>query len=80
MDKRSAIEILVCEAEGAELLGQLHCNRGDHRQAAWRFGVAGDYYAQAGKCLDAARCYSSQHCEEQWIRPVDPANVSALVD
>ena len=80
MDKHSAIEILTREAEASELLGETHCRRGDHRQAAWRFGLAGDYYSQAGLCLEAARCYASQYSEEQWVRPADPINISALTD
>jgi hypothetical protein len=80
MDKKSAIEVLVCEAETAETLAVRHCERGDHRQAAWRFEMAGDYYQQAGRIMESARCYAQAHAEQRWVRPADRINVSALVD
>ena len=80
MDKKSAVEILINEAETSEALAVKHCERGDHAQAAWRFEKAGDYYRQAGQYEKAAYCFAQSHAEGSWLRRTAPTNISALVD
>jgi len=80
VNNSEAVEILANEADTSERLAIQHCNRGDHRQAAWRFEKAGDYYRQADMFEAAARCYAQAYLEARWVRPVTPTNVSGLVD
>lgn len=77
---KSAIELLVNEAETSEALAERHCARGDHRQAAWRYDMAAGYYEQAGRCLDAARCWGNAYSENQLVTNLAPTNVRALTE
>lgn len=68
------------EPETYLVLARHWCDKGDHRQAAARFLLAGEAYEKAGKYLDAAKCYAEAEVELRWVRPSAPVNISALVD
>jgi len=67
-EKERGKPVSIDQAEQMEWEAERFCNEGYHTVAAACFDHAAELYRDAGKHLEAARCWAQVHIEMQWAR------------